>query len=124
MKKLTWDRVNPWRGLAAMLALKPAETSSLRDARSLLGFALFAPFATFLLDQGPLSLALGLAAVVLTLSALQRLSDVESDDAARPMPGLRRLGSVGYLILLGLPLALAAFWLFLTTKVLETRKWS
>jgi transglutaminase-like putative cysteine protease len=98
--------------LAAMLALKPAETNSLRDARSLLGFALFAPFATFLLDQGPLSLALGLAAVVLTLAALQRLSDVESDDAARPMPGLRRLGSIGYLILLGLPLALAAFWLF------------
>ena len=51
--------------LAAMLAVKPAETDSLRDARSLLGFALFAPFATFLLDQGPLSLALGLVAVVL-----------------------------------------------------------
>ena len=33
----------------------------LRDARSLLGFALFAPFATFLLDQGPLSLVLGLS---------------------------------------------------------------
>jgi hypothetical protein len=46
--------------LAAMLAVKPLETNTLRDARSLLGFALFAPFATFLLDQGPLSLALGL----------------------------------------------------------------
>src|SRR5690606_6965242 len=44
--------------LAAMLALKPAETFSLRDGRSLVGFALFAPFATFLLDQGPLSLVL------------------------------------------------------------------
>ena len=42
--------------LAAMLAIKPAETDNVRDARSLLGFGLFAPFATFLLDQGPLSL--------------------------------------------------------------------
>ena len=48
--------------LAAMLAIKPSETAKLRDARSLIGFALFAPFATFLLDQGPLSLVLGLAA--------------------------------------------------------------
>src|SRR5690606_17263924 len=39
--------------LAAMLAAKPVELVTLRDARSLLGFALFAPFATFLLDQGP-----------------------------------------------------------------------
>ena len=37
----------------------PRKPSRLRDARSLLGFALFAPFATFLLDQGPLSLAAG-----------------------------------------------------------------
>ena len=49
--------------LAAMLALKPAETWSLRDGRSLVGFGLFAPFATFLLDQGPASLALALAAL-------------------------------------------------------------
>mgnify|MGYP002712455160 CR=1 FL=1 len=46
--------------LAAMLAIKPVELFTWRDARSLLGFALFAPFATFLLDQGPLSLLLGL----------------------------------------------------------------
>ncbi|MEO6519777.1 MAG: transglutaminaseTgpA domain-containing protein, partial [Pseudoxanthomonas sp.] len=39
--------------LAAMIAVKPAETSSLRDARSMVGFALFAPFSAFLLDQGP-----------------------------------------------------------------------
>ncbi|MEO6226327.1 MAG: transglutaminaseTgpA domain-containing protein, partial [Thermomonas sp.] len=55
--------------LAAMLALKPAETVSLRDGRSLVGFALFAPFATFLLDQGPLSLLLALVAIVLVLLA-------------------------------------------------------
>ena len=46
--------------LAAMLALKPSETVSLRDGRSLVGFALFAPFAAFLLDQGPASLLLAL----------------------------------------------------------------
>ena len=47
-----------------LLAIKPVEMRSLRDARSLLGFALFAPFATFLLDQGPVSLSLGLVGAV------------------------------------------------------------
>ncbi len=99
--------------LAAMLALKPAETFSLRDGRSLVGFALFAPFATFLLDQGPLSLGLALAAVVLSLLALQQLAQdqagVQPSPVARwwsPSTGVLRL------IALGLPLALAAFWLF------------
>lgn len=44
--------------LAAMLAIKSSELRSRRDARSLLGFALFSPFAAFLLDQGPLTTAL------------------------------------------------------------------
>ncbi len=96
--------------LAAMLAIKPAETRSLRDARSLIGFALFAPFAAFLLDQGPVSLLLGLAAVVAALLTLQRLADVES---GIDMSLLRRgLPGIGKLIALGLPLTLAAFWLF------------
>jgi len=64
--------------LAAMLAIKPSETLALRDARSLVGFALFAPFATFLLDQGPMSLGMGLVAVTLSLAALQRLAAVLS----------------------------------------------
>jgi len=98
--------------LAAMLAIKPSETSSLRDARSLVGFALFAPFATFLLDQGPLSLALGLAAAVLALAALLRFTEVESGDVATPTPPWRRLAQVGRLLAIGLPLALAVFWLF------------
>jgi transglutaminase-like putative cysteine protease len=98
--------------LAAMLAIKPAETFSLRDGRSLLGFALFAPFATFLLDQGPLSLALGLVATSLALAALLRLSELESGDARHPLPAWRRYASVWRLIAIGLPLALAAFWLF------------
>ena len=50
--------------LAAMLALKPSETASLRDGRSLVGFGLFAPFAAFLLDQDLLSMALALVALV------------------------------------------------------------
>lgn len=98
--------------LAAMLAIKPSETYSLRDARSLVGFALFAPFATFLLDQGPLSLAAGLIAVVLALTALKRFAEVESGDTAAPPSPWRRLGQVGRLLAIGLPLALAVFWLF------------
>ncbi len=97
--------------LAAMLAAKPVELVTLRDARSLLGFALFAPFATFLLDQGPLSLLLGLAAALLALAAMSRLAELEdgSNDGLRPAERLRRVGTM---VAIGLPLALAAFWLF------------
>ncbi|WP_460761827.1 transglutaminase TgpA family protein [Lysobacter fragariae] len=98
--------------LAAMLAIKPAETVRLRDARSLIGFALFAPFATFLLDQGPLSLVLGLAGAAAALAALERFADLESGDTRYAVSIWRRLRSVGYLLAVGLPLALAAFWLF------------
>ncbi|HRP72172.1 MAG TPA: DUF3488 and transglutaminase-like domain-containing protein [Luteimonas sp.] len=97
--------------LAAMLALKPGELASVRDARSLVGFALFAPFSTFLLDQGPLSLLLGLVGATLALVALLQLSDEESGDDAHVSPG-RRLATIGRLLVIGLPLALAAFWLF------------
>ncbi|UNK50417.1 DUF3488 and transglutaminase-like domain-containing protein [Lysobacter sp. S4-A87] len=98
--------------LAAMLAIKPSETFSLRDARSLLGFALFAPFATFLLDQGPLSLALGLTATLLALAALMLLADIESGDVRRDASPWQRMAGTGRLLALGLPVALAAFWLF------------
>lgn len=97
--------------LAAMLAIKPAETVNLRDARSLLGFALFAVFATFLLDQGPLSLLLGLLAALAVMAVLQRLADVESGLPQAADTGVR-VRSVAALFALGLPLALAAFWLF------------
>ena len=99
--------------LAGMLALKPSETISLRDGRSLVGFALFAPFATFLLDQGPASLVLALAAVILALFALQGLARDEA--GVHATDGLRWWsggGGVLRLLALGLPLALAAFWLF------------
>ncbi|GAB2513534.1 transglutaminase TgpA family protein [Lysobacter humi (ex Lee et al. 2017)] len=96
--------------LGAMLALKPAETMSLRDARSLVGFALFAPFSTFLLDQGPTTLILGLVASLLALGALQRLTALESGIAPPPLarPVVHALRLVAY----GLPLAMAVFWLF------------
>ncbi|WP_242108147.1 DUF3488 domain-containing protein, partial [Luteimonas aquatica] len=102
--------------LAAMLAIKPAELHGLRDTRSLVGFALFAPFATFLLDQGPLSLLLALLGALLALAALLQLADLESGESVpgneRPLAQARRLGTVLRLIAIGLPLALAAFWLF------------
>lgn len=96
--------------LAAMLAIKSSELHSLRDARSLLGFALFAPFAAFLLDQGPLTTLLATLAGLCALLALQRLAQVEGQ--ARP-PALRQqLRGVLRLLVIGLPLAMATFWLF------------
>lgn len=97
--------------LAAMLAIKPAETDTLRDARSLVGFALFAPFAAFLLDQGPASMALGLLAALAALFCLQQLADAEAGLPTRA-PLLRQFGGTTRLVALGLPLLLAAFWLF------------
>ena len=97
--------------LAAMLAIKPLELRTLRDARSLLGFALFAPFATFLLDQGPLSLVLAFTAAFAVLMALLRLSERESGDAA-PRSASGRAAATLRLVAMGIPLALAAFWLF------------
>ncbi|MFC6839146.1 transglutaminaseTgpA domain-containing protein [Xanthomonas theicola] len=96
--------------LAAMLAIKPSELKTLRDARSLLGFALFAPFAAFLLDQGPSTMLLALAAVIAALLCMQRLADQEGHSGRHPLRGQVR--GVGRLLALGLPLALTAFWLF------------
>ncbi|WP_312736923.1 DUF3488 and transglutaminase-like domain-containing protein [Stenotrophomonas sp.] len=96
--------------LAAMLAIKSSELRSVRDARSLLGFALFAPFAAFLLDQGPLTTLLAALAGVTALLALQRLAHNEGRSAPLPLAGQVR--GVGRLLLIGLPLALACFWLF------------
>lgn len=95
--------------LASMLAIKASELRTLRDARSLLGFALFAPFAAFLLNQGPATMGLALLAVVSALLSMQRLADEEHRTAT---PGLRlQLRSIGKLVAIGVPLALATFWL-------------
>jgi transglutaminase-like putative cysteine protease len=112
MSRFAFGRDTGCALLAAMLALKPIEMASLRDARSLLGFGLFAPFATFLLDQGPLPLVLGLVGATLALAALLRLSELESGDSRRPLAPWRRFVTVWRLVAIGLPLALAAFWLF------------
>ncbi|MBH1429664.1 DUF3488 domain-containing protein, partial [Stenotrophomonas maltophilia] len=70
--------------LAAMLAIKSSELRSRRDARSLLGFALFSPFAAFLLDQGPLTTVLAALAGISALLALQRLAGDEGHAAGGP----------------------------------------
>lgn len=98
--------------LAAMIAIKPSETSTLRDARSLIGFALFAPFSAFLLDQGPLTMLLGLLAVLCALVTLQRLADLESGSLSSAGNAVGAAATVGRLMGIGLPLALSMFWLF------------
>lgn len=97
--------------LATLLALKPYETRYLRDARSLLGFSLFAPFTAFLQDQGPLVLALALPAMGLQLVALSVLAE-QRPGAPLPQVGRSRLRGVGIAVAMALPLALAGFWLF------------
>ncbi|HEY9253383.1 MAG TPA: DUF3488 and transglutaminase-like domain-containing protein [Stenotrophomonas sp.] len=96
--------------LAAMLAIKSAELRNLRDGRSLLGFALFAPFSAFLLDQGPTTTVLSLLAVLAAVLCMAQLADAQAHVAA---PSWReQLRVMRRLTVLGLPLALAAFWLF------------
>lgn len=94
-------------GLLAMLALKPFETHSQRDAKSLLGFSLFAPFAAFLQDQGPLTLGLSVAAVLLCLASFAALTQSIPRISWRPM-----LKSAANTALIALPLAMVGFWLF------------
>jgi len=93
-------------GLLAMLALKPFETHNHRDAKSLLGFSLFAPFAAFLQDQGPLTLGLSMAAFVLSLSAFSALAQ------STRLQWRSTLKSASSAALIALPLALVGFWLF------------
>ena len=95
--------------LAAMLAIKGSELRNLRDAHSASVFALFSPFAAFLLDQGPQTLALGLLATLACLATLARLARWSVGLPLQPLvPQLRQLG---LLLALALPLTLSAFWL-------------
>jgi len=96
--------------LAAMLAIKSSELRSLRDARSLLGFALFAPFSAFLLDQGPATTVLALTALLVAVLTMAQLADQESQSPAAGAGDQWRL--LRRLTVLALPLALAGFWLF------------
>ena len=95
--------------LATMLAIKGSELRNLRDARSAVGFALFAPFAAFLLDQGPLTLLLGLLAVITALATLAVLARWSVGLPLPAPPALLR--QLALLLALALPLTMAAFWL-------------
>jgi transglutaminase-like putative cysteine protease len=98
--------------LVTMLALKLLETRRVRDARSVLSFALFAVMAGFLQDQSPATLLLAVVATVLALAALARVADVEAPSALAPQPVAARLRTVGKLLALSLPLAVVGFFLF------------
>ena len=93
-------------GLLAMLALKPFETHTQRDAKSLLGFSLFAPFAAFLQDQGPVTLGLSLPAFLLCLMAFAALTQSSA------APWRSSLKTAINAALIAVPLALVGFWLF------------
>jgi protein-glutamine gamma-glutamyltransferase len=99
--------------LAGMLVLKVFELRSVRDARMLLSFGLFALMAAFLQDRGPLTLGLALVATVLAISALARVAEA---DSAQPPPAATdwrpRLLASTRLLLLSVPLALTGFYLF------------
>ncbi|MFC4727047.1 transglutaminase TgpA family protein [Coralloluteibacterium thermophilus] len=97
--------------LMSMLALKCGETAQLRDGRSLVGFGLFAAFAAFLQDQGPITLLLAVPAAVLAMAASQRLAEADAG-LDGPQGVTPRLRAVGLVMLLALPLAMAGFWLF------------
>lgn len=97
--------------LLAMLALKLGETRWLRDGRSLVGFALFATFAAFLQDQGPLTLLLAIPAVAMVLAASARMAESQAGIEAVPAAPRRLAGALGWMALAA-PIALAAFWLF------------
>jgi transglutaminase-like putative cysteine protease len=94
-------------GLLAMLSLKPMETFTRRDARSLLGFALFGPFAAFLQDQGLITAGLALPAVLLVLMAW---AELVPGAEPRPLPQLLR--QAAFATVVATPLALTGFWLF------------
>jgi protein-glutamine gamma-glutamyltransferase len=100
--------------LAAMLVLKVLELHTVRDARMLTSFGLFALMAAFLQDRGPLTLWLALIATLVTLAALARIAETETPPRQLRVAGdwRDRLGDAGRLALLSVPVALVAFFLF------------
>src|SRR5690606_19455523 len=89
--------------LATMLVLKLFELRRIRDARSVLGFGLFAAMAAFLLDQGPAMLLAGIVGCIVILAALAEVADREAGARRRPLR--RRLLGAASILLLSLPLA-------------------
>ena len=72
---------------------------------------MFAPFAAFLQDQGPLVLGLALPAAALLLLALALLAE-QRPGAAVSRVDRRRAGGIALAVAMALPLAMAGFWLF------------
>jgi protein-glutamine gamma-glutamyltransferase len=100
--------------LTAMLAMKVLELRTVRDARILNSFALFAVIAAFLQDRGPLTLGLALLATIAALAALQRIAERETprQTPGRAVGWQSRLGFISKMVAFALPLAIAAFFLF------------
>lgn len=94
--------------MLAMLVLKLAELRDFADAKRVVAYALFAPFAAFLQDQGPVTLGLGLGAALGVLLAMGRLAEAP----AAPKPLQREVPALLRSLALALPLALVGFWLF------------
>lgn len=94
--------------MLSMLVLKLSELRDVDDARRVVAYALFAPFAAFLQDQGPITLALGLLAALGVLLAMGRLAEAP----AAPKPLRREIPVLLRSLALALPLALVGFWLF------------
>lgn len=97
--------------LSTMLVLKLLELRRVRDARSVLGFALFATMSAFLLDQGPALLATAAIGCVVVLSALADVADRAAGTPLRQPVRTRVLATLKMLAL-SLPLAAAGFFLF------------
>ncbi|MGX9686215.1 transglutaminaseTgpA domain-containing protein [Deinococcus wulumuqiensis] len=102
--------------LAALLALKAAETRTVRDARLLTLLGLFVTSTHFFHDQGPLTALHSLLASVLLLAAAARWMGDRGDPAAQAAlsPTVPRplLGLSARLLLLSLPLAALLFVFF------------
>lgn len=104
--------------LAVMLGMKLLETRTLRDGRSAVVFGLFALMASFLQDQGPITLLLALAAGLIAIATLSRLAALESPDdgpgstRSGATEARQRLRSAARMLAYSLPLALVGFFLF------------
>lgn len=97
-------------GLLAMLALKFAETRDSRDARSVLGFSLFAPFAAFLQSQDAWVLMLAALCIPFWMLSLRAVDTPHRAlDWRQWLPQGKSLLRT---LAVAVPLALAGFWLF------------
>lgn len=94
--------------MLSMLVLKLSELRDFDDAKRVVAYALFAPFAAFLQDQGPITLGLGLLAAMGVLLAMGRLAEAP----AAPSPLRREIPGLLRSLALATPLALVGFWLF------------